>query len=31
MSVDVVVNEGDLAEMVEQVWVSIWDPEGVTR
>jgi len=30
MSVDVVVNEGDLAEMVEQVWVSYLDPEGVS-
>jgi chemotaxis protein CheX len=29
MSVDVVVNEGDLAEMVEQVWVSYLDPEGI--
>jgi chemotaxis protein CheX len=29
MSVDVVVNEGDLAEMVEQVWMSYLDPEGV--
>jgi chemotaxis protein CheX len=29
MSVDVVVNEDDLAEMVEQVWVSYLDPEGV--
>jgi chemotaxis protein CheX len=29
MSVDVVVNENDLAEMVEQVWVSYLDPEGV--
>ena len=29
MSVDVVVDEGDLAEMVEQVWVSYLDPEGV--
>ncbi|HEU4347845.1 MAG TPA: chemotaxis protein CheX [Actinoplanes sp.] len=30
MSVDVVVNEDDLAEMVEQVWVSYLDPEGVS-
>jgi chemotaxis protein CheX len=30
MSVDVVVNENDLAEMVEQVWVSYLDPEGVS-
>jgi chemotaxis protein CheX len=30
MSVDVLVNEGDLAEMVEQVWVSYLDPEGVS-
>jgi chemotaxis protein CheX len=29
MSVDVVVNQNDLAEMVEQVWVSYLDPEGV--
>jgi chemotaxis protein CheX len=29
MSVDVVVNEGDLAEMLEQVWVSYLDPEGI--
>jgi chemotaxis protein CheX len=29
MSVEVVVNENDLAEMVEQVWVSYLDPEGV--
>ncbi|MEV6487140.1 chemotaxis protein CheX [Actinoplanes sp. NPDC051633] len=29
MSVDVVVNENDLAEMVGQVWVSYLDPEGV--
>jgi chemotaxis protein CheX len=29
MSVDVVVNENDLAEMVEQVWVSYLDPEGI--
>jgi chemotaxis protein CheX len=28
MSVEVVVNENDLAEMVEQVWVSYLDPEG---
>jgi chemotaxis protein CheX len=30
MSVDVVVNENDLAEMVAQVWVSYLDPEGVS-
>lgn len=30
MSVDVVVNEGDLAEMLEQVWVSYMDPEGIS-
>ena len=29
MSTDVVVNQDDLAEMVEQVWVSYLDPEGV--
>jgi chemotaxis protein CheX len=29
MSVQVLVNENDLAEMVEQVWVSYLDPEGV--
>ena len=29
MSVEVEVNENDLAEMVEQVWVSYLDPEGV--
>ena len=29
MSVDVVVSDADLAEMVEQVWVSYLDPEGV--
>jgi chemotaxis protein CheX len=29
MSVEAVVNEGDLAEMVEQVWVSYLDPEGI--
>ena len=29
MSVEVVVNANDLAEMVEQVWVSYLDPEGV--
>ncbi len=28
--VDVVVNEDDLVEMVEQLWVSYLDPEGVT-
>ena len=30
MSVEVEVNENDLAEMVEQVWVSYLDPEGVS-
>ena len=30
MSVDVVVNADDLAEMVEQVWVSYLDPDGVS-
>ena len=30
MSVDVVVSDTDLAEMVEQVWVSYLDPEGVS-
>jgi chemotaxis protein CheX len=30
VSVDVVVNENDLAEMVEQVWISYLDPEGVS-
>jgi chemotaxis protein CheX len=29
MSVETVVTEDDLAEMVEQVWVSYLDPEGV--
>ncbi len=29
MSVEVAVNENDLAEMVEQVWVAYIDPEGV--
>jgi chemotaxis protein CheX len=29
MSTDVVVSENDLAEMVEQVWLSYLDPEGV--
>ncbi|MEV6600658.1 chemotaxis protein CheX [Actinoplanes sp. NPDC051346] len=29
MSVETVVTEGDLAEMVEQVWVSYLDPEGI--
>jgi chemotaxis protein CheX len=29
MSVEVVVNANDLAEMVEQVWVSYLDPEGI--
>ena len=30
MSVEVEVNENDLAEMVEQVWMSYLDPEGVS-
>jgi chemotaxis protein CheX len=30
MSVDVVVTADDLAEMVEQVWVSYLDPDGVS-
>jgi len=30
MSVDAEVNENDLAEMVEQVWMSYLDPEGVS-
>ncbi|MBB2945843.1 chemotaxis protein CheX [Actinoplanes lutulentus] len=30
MSVEVEVNETDLAEMVEQVWESYLDPEGVS-
>lgn len=30
MSVEVEVNENDLAEMVEQVWQSYLDPEGVS-
>ena len=30
MSVDLVVNESDLAEMVEQVWASYLDPEGLS-
>ena len=29
MSVEVEVNESDLAEMVEQVWESYLDPEGI--
>jgi chemotaxis protein CheX len=29
MSVEVEVNENDLTEMVEQVWMSYLDPEGV--
>jgi chemotaxis protein CheX len=29
MSVEVEVNENDLAEMVEQVWMSYLDPEGI--
>jgi chemotaxis protein CheX len=30
MSVEVEVNDTDLAEMVEQVWTSYLDPEGVS-
>jgi chemotaxis protein CheX len=30
MSVEVVVKESDLAEMVEQVWVAYLDPEGLS-
>ena len=30
MTVDVVVKESDLAEMVEQVWQSYLDPEGLS-
>jgi chemotaxis protein CheX len=30
MSVDVVVNEDDLAEMAAQVWLSYLDPEGIS-
>jgi chemotaxis protein CheX len=30
MSVEVEVNENDLAEMVEQVWMSYMDPEGIS-
>ena len=30
MSVGVVVNEDDLAELVEQIWVSYLDPEGLS-
>ncbi|MBL7254615.1 chemotaxis protein CheX [Paractinoplanes lichenicola] len=30
MSIEVEVNENDLAEMVEQVWESYLDPEGVS-
>ena len=30
MSVETVVSEDDLAEMVEQVWVSYLDPDGVS-
>ncbi|MEV6344491.1 chemotaxis protein CheX [Actinoplanes sp. NPDC051851] len=30
MSVEVEVNESDLAEMVEQVWESYLDPEGIS-
>jgi chemotaxis protein CheX len=30
MSVEVEVNENDLAELVEQVWESYLDPEGVS-
>ena len=29
MSVEVLVKESDLAEMLEQVWVSYLDPEGI--
>jgi len=29
MSVEVAVNANDLAELVEQVWVSYLDPEGI--
>jgi chemotaxis protein CheX len=29
MSVEVLVNESDLAEMVEQVWMAYLDPEGL--
>jgi chemotaxis protein CheX len=29
MSTDVVVSENDLAEMVDQVWMSYLDPEGL--
>jgi chemotaxis protein CheX len=29
MSTDVVVSENDLAEMLEQIWVSYLDPDGV--
>ena len=30
MSTEVMVNQDDLAEMVEQVWVSYLDPDGVS-
>jgi chemotaxis protein CheX len=30
MSVEVEVNETDLAEMVDQVWMSYLDPEGIS-
>jgi chemotaxis protein CheX len=30
MSIDVLVNEGDLAEMLEQVWLSYLDPDGTS-
>ena len=30
MSTDLLVNENDLAEMVEQVWMSYLDPEGTS-
>jgi chemotaxis protein CheX len=30
MSVEVEVNENDLAELVEQVWMSYLDPEGLS-
>jgi len=29
MIVDLVVNEGDLAEMIDQVWTSYLDPDGL--
>jgi chemotaxis protein CheX len=30
MSIEVEVNEGDLTELVEQVWQSYLDPEGIS-